>query len=89
MFGRLADTAIAFAAGMVAVAALMKASAIVTVFFDRLLGVLCLFLLYMGLKMGDGLLRDRRVLSFGSLAFGCIMPVIGAFHSCLASDLPA
>lgn len=125
----LTDTAIVFAGGMVAVAALMEAPAIATglvlggrdsektmpiseilkavawnesiylilgamligvlvgseggaaiapFFFDPLQGVLCLFLLDMGLKTGDGLLRDRRVLSFGSLAFGCIMPVIGA-----------
>lgn len=47
-------------------------------FFDPLQGVLCLFLLDMGLKTGDGLRRDRRVLSPGSLAFGVIMPVIGA-----------
>lgn len=125
----LTDTAIAFAAGMVAVAALMEAPAIATglllggrssekampiadilkavawnesiylilgamligllvgsnggnmiapFFFDPLQGVLCLFLLDMGLKTGDGLLRDRRVLSPGSLAFGCIMPLVGA-----------
>lgn len=47
-------------------------------FFDPLQGVLCLFLLDMGLKTGDGLRRDRRALSVGSLAFGCLMPVIGA-----------
>lgn len=125
----LTDTAIAFAAGMVAVAALMEAPAIATglalagrggekpaevseilkvvvwnesiylilgalvigwlvgqsgaevvapFFFDPLQGVLCLFLLDMGLKTGDGLLRDRRVLSPGALAFGCLMPLCGA-----------
>lgn len=125
----LEDTGVAFAAGMVAVAALMEAPAIasglamagrgelsptpareivkvvvfnesiylilgamvigaligpdggITVapfFFDPLQGVLCLFLLDMGLKTGDGLRRDRRVLSPGSLTFGCVMPLIGA-----------
>ncbi|MBO6949836.1 MAG: sodium-dependent bicarbonate transport family permease [Rhodospirillales bacterium] len=47
-------------------------------FFDPLQGVLCLFLLDMGLKTGDGLRRDRRVLSPGSLSFGVIMPMSGA-----------
>ncbi len=125
----LEDTGIAFAAGMVAVAALMEAPAIATglmlagrseertlptravfrvvvlnesiflilgamlvgaivgaeggalvapFFFDPLQGVLCLFLLDMGLKTGDGLRRDRRVLSPGALAFGLAMPLIGA-----------
>ncbi len=124
----LDDAGIAFAAGMVAVAALMEAPAIATglfltgrdntdvptkdllktvvwnesiylilgamvigwavgkeggdlvapFFFDPLQGVLCLFLLDMGLKTGDGLRRDRRVLSLGSLTFGCLMPLLGA-----------
>ena len=125
----LGDIGLAFAAGMVAVAALMEAPAIATglaiagrggmsspplrellkvvvwnesiylilgamlvgaivgakggetvapFFFDPLQGVLCLFLLDMGLKTGDGLRRDRRALSPGTLLFGCLMPVIGA-----------
>ena len=125
----LEDSKITFAAGMVAVAALMEAPAIATglalagrgsetkvpakkvirvvvlnesiylilgamvigvivgadggkliapFFFDPIQGVLCLFLLDMGLKTGDGLRRDRRVLSLGSLAFGFIMPLVGA-----------
>ncbi|WNK00623.1 sodium-dependent bicarbonate transport family permease [Thalassospiraceae bacterium LMO-JJ14] len=125
----LGEAGIGFAAGMVAVAALMEAPAIATglalagqgnmkrppvgeilrtvlwnesiyliigalvigiiigadggakikpFFFDPLHGVLCLFLLDMGLKTGDGLRRDRRVLSAGSLAFGILMPAIGA-----------
>lgn len=125
----LGETGIVFAAGMVAVAALMEAPAIATglaiagqgglsrppardilrtvlwnesiyliigalvigvvigaegggkiapFFFEPLQGVLCLFLLDMGLKTGDGLRRDRRVLSPGSLLFGCLMPLIGA-----------
>ncbi len=47
-------------------------------FFDPLQGVLCLFLLDMGLKTGDGLRRDRRALSAGSILFGCLMPLLGA-----------
>jgi len=125
----LDDTGLLFAAGMVAVAALMEAPAIASglalagrgnltdppvtklwrtvlwnesiyiiigalvigvlvgpkggetvapFFFDPLQGVLCLFLLDMGLKTGDGLKRDRRVLSPGSLTFGVAMPLIGA-----------
>ncbi|HAD88521.1 MAG TPA: sodium-dependent bicarbonate transport family permease [Rhodospirillaceae bacterium] len=125
----LGDLGLPFAAGMVAVAALMEAPAIATglaiagqgnmsrpplrellkvvlwnesiylilgammvgaiigaeggktiapFFFDPLQGVLCLFLLDMGLKTGDGLRRDRRALYPGTLVFGCIMPVIGA-----------
>ncbi len=125
----LEDAGVAFAAGMVAVAALMEAPAIASglalagrgrltpaplcdvlkvvvfnesiflilgamvigvlmgadggtivapFFFDPLQGVLCLFLLDMGLKTGDGIRRDRRVLSPGSLIFGIVMPVIGA-----------
>lgn len=134
----LEDTGIAFAAGMVAVAALMEAPAIASglvlagqgglrptprteivrvvvfnesiylilgamvigaligpdgggtvtpFFFDPLQGVLCLFLLDMGLKTGDGLRRDRRVLSPGSLTFGCIMPLFGAGLGLICADV--
>ena len=134
----LEDTGIAFAAGMVAVAALMEAPAIATglalagrgpeqklssgevfrvvilnesiflilgamlvgaivgaeggdlvapFFFDPLQGVLCLFLLDMGLKTGDGLRRDRRVLSPGSLVFGFLMPLLGASLGLAAATL--
>jgi len=41
-------------------------------------GVLCLFLLDMGLVAGRGLRNSRGVLSAGALAFGFVMPVIGA-----------
>ncbi|WP_417827629.1 sodium-dependent bicarbonate transport family permease [Thalassospira sp.] len=43
-------------------------------------GVLCLFLLDMGLVAGRGLKQGRAVLRPGPLAFGVLMPVIG---SCL------
>jgi len=125
----LGEAGIAFAAGMVAVAALMEAPAIASglalagrdqqdavpvskvmktviwnesiylilgalaigyiigeegktvvapFFFDPLQGVLCLFLLDIGVKTGDGLRRDKRVLRPGPLLFGCLMPLIGA-----------
>jgi uncharacterized protein len=41
-------------------------------------GVLCLFLLDMGLVAGRGLRGARGVLSGGALLFGILMPVIGA-----------
>ena len=41
-------------------------------------GILCLFLLDMGLSAGRSLQRNRRLLSPGIFAFGLVMPVIGA-----------
>lgn len=41
-------------------------------------GVLCLFLLDMGLVAGRGLRNGRQVLRPGVLAFGVVMPVVGA-----------
>ncbi len=41
-------------------------------------GVLCLFLLDMGLVAGRGLRNGRHVLGAGALAFGVIMPMVGA-----------
>ncbi len=41
-------------------------------------GVLCLFLLDMGLVAGRGLRNARGVLSPGVLAFGVVMPMVGA-----------
>ncbi|MFC7702795.1 sodium-dependent bicarbonate transport family permease [Plastorhodobacter daqingensis] len=41
-------------------------------------GVLCLFLLDMGLVAGRGLRNSRGVLSLGALGFGVVMPVLGA-----------
>ncbi|MHA6344302.1 sodium-dependent bicarbonate transport family permease [Roseivivax sp. CAU 1761] len=41
-------------------------------------GVLCLFLLDMGLSAGRSLLRNRHLLSAGLFVFGVLMPVIGA-----------
>ncbi len=42
------------------------------------LGVLCLFLLDMGLVAGRGLRGARGVLGLGAVAFGMIMPLVGA-----------
>jgi hypothetical protein len=41
-------------------------------------GILCLFLLDMGLSAGRSLLRNRHLLSVGLFAFGLVMPMIGA-----------
>lgn len=41
-------------------------------------GVLCLFLLDMGLVAGRGLRASRGVIGMGLLAFGVVMPVLGA-----------
>jgi hypothetical protein len=48
-------------------------------------GVLCLFLLDMGLVAGRGLRDVRRVLGVGAVSFGLLMPLIGAaFGLCAA-----
>ena len=41
-------------------------------------GILCLFLLDMGLSAGRSLLRNRHLLSAGLFLFGLLMPMIGA-----------
>lgn len=41
-------------------------------------GILCLFLLDMGLNAGRSLLRNRHMLSVGLLGFGVVMPLLGA-----------
>lgn len=41
-------------------------------------GILCLFLLDMGLSAGRSLLRNRHLLTAGLFAFGLLMPIIGA-----------
>jgi hypothetical protein len=41
-------------------------------------GVLCLFLLDMGLSAGRSLLQNRKEITGGLLAFGCVMPVVGS-----------
>jgi len=47
-------------------------------FVDIFRGVLCLFLLDMGLVAGRGLLRNWRVLKPGVIGFGLYMPLVGA-----------
>jgi hypothetical protein len=49
-------------------------------------GVLCLFLLDMGLVAGRGLRSSRGVLSLGAVGFGLLMPLVGAAAG-LASGL--
>jgi len=41
-------------------------------------GILCLFLLDMGLNAGRSLLRNRHMLSLGLLGFGLVMPLLAA-----------
>lgn len=41
-------------------------------------GVLCLFLLDMGLVAGRGLRKSRGILTLGVVVFGIVMPVLGA-----------
>ena len=41
-------------------------------------GVLCLFLLDMGLIAGRGLRESRGIISFGLVAFGILMPILGS-----------
>lgn len=41
-------------------------------------GILCLFLLDMGLTAGRSLLRNRQMLNAGLFAFGAAMPMVGA-----------
>lgn len=51
---------------------------------DPFKGVLCLFLLDMGLVAGRGLRRARGTVSVAVVAFGLIMPVLGASAGLLA-----
>lgn len=41
-------------------------------------GILCLFLLDMGLSAGRSLLKNKHMLSAGLFAFGLVMPIVGA-----------
>lgn len=50
-------------------------------------GVLCLFLLDMGLVAGRGLLRSRGQITGGLLAFGLLMPVLGSVAGLIAAAL--
>ncbi len=50
-------------------------------------GVLCLFLLDMGLVAGRGLRGSRGVLSLGVVAFGILMPLVGALAGLMAGLL--
>lgn len=41
-------------------------------------GILCLFLLDMGLSAGKSILENRQYLTSGLFAFGCVMPLVSA-----------
>jgi len=56
-------------------------------FVDIFRGVLCLFLLDMGLIAGRGLIEHRRLLRWPLIGFGLYMPVIGAVSGLAASWL--
>lgn len=47
-------------------------------------GILCLFLLDMGLSAGRSLVENRKSLTAGLFAFGFIMPLVGCFAGYLA-----
>ena len=77
----LANGSIVLLAGAFAIGALtqdkgmqMIAPFVVTPFT----GILCLFLLDMGLSAGRSLMQNRYLLSLGLFAFGVVMPVISA-----------
>jgi hypothetical protein len=57
------------------------------VFLDPMQGVLCLFLLDMGLVAGRGLLNSWRALTPATIAFGVYMPLISAALAALAAKL--
>lgn len=42
-------------------------------------GILCLFLLDMGITAGKSILKNRHMLNLGLFSFGMLMPVVGAF----------
>ncbi|WP_204112970.1 sodium-dependent bicarbonate transport family permease [Shimia biformata] len=50
-------------------------------------GVLCLFLLDMGLSAGRSVMQHRRDVTAGLVAFGCIMPVVGSGFGMVAALL--
>ncbi len=50
-------------------------------------GVLCLFLLDMGLLAGRGMRSGRGAIGVGAIAFGVIMPVLGSLAGLLAALL--
>jgi hypothetical protein len=54
---------------------------------DPFKGVLCLFLLDMGLLAGRGLRNSRGVLGAGAIAFGIAMPLVGASFGLAAAAL--
>jgi len=54
-------------------------------FVDPFQGLLCLFLLDMGLVAGRGLRDTKGDLGFGTIAFGMVMPLVGAAFGLVAA----
>ncbi len=50
-------------------------------------GILCLFLLDMGLSAGRSLLKNRHLLTPGLFGFGVVMPLTGGLMGCAAGHL--
>ena len=50
-------------------------------------GILCLFLLDMGLSAGRSLVDNRQSLTLGLFSFGCLMPVIGCLLGYIAGQV--
>lgn len=50
-------------------------------------GVLALFLLDMGLSAGRSLIANRKDISMGLIAFGCLMPIVGSLFGLVAARL--
>ncbi|MEM8732273.1 MAG: sodium-dependent bicarbonate transport family permease [Pseudomonadota bacterium] len=50
-------------------------------------GVLAIFLLDMGLSAGRSLIENRKDISGGVLAFGCVMPIIGSLFGLAAGAI--
>ncbi|OUD08516.1 sodium-dependent bicarbonate transport family permease [Marivivens niveibacter] len=50
-------------------------------------GVLAVFLLDMGLSAGRSLMKNRKDISGGLLAFGCVMPIVGSLFGLICAEL--
>jgi hypothetical protein len=50
-------------------------------------GVLCVFLLDMGLSAGKSLIKNKKDITMGLLAFGCVMPLVGSVFGWIAGCL--
>ncbi len=50
-------------------------------------GVLCIFLLDMGLSAGRSIVENRKAITIGLFAFGCLMPLIGGLTGLFAATI--